>query len=752
MQDRIYFLSDEGTLRLNGDDYGASGAGSNEIPVEIKTRSEGEPFVLDFTGGRIQKYTMDSAPSMNDPYLFFSIVDSDLSGVTQTIEVHVPIGSKEDDYNGEELPYMFPSSCILSQDKFKLDYGSYDDDNMLDIKHYNVFIAKATRDENGNWKHYVNLDHSYPDAKPIEVDYLSFTPHGNNQVKLQFIQHRYNETQPWYFGEGDFNLEYSYDKQSWSIYSYAIDGYNEEAEVVAVDPGETVYFRGNNDNFYAYETYQYYMHFSISGACDAGGNVSTLLRKSGKVASLENYAFFSLFRECKDLVTPPKLPEVADGGLAQCAYQRMFSGTGIRVAPQIPVVKIKNPEYPDLEFETVNGTSLDSIAACFGWMFEDCFNLEIPPSSLSLGAACYDICYHMFYNCVKLKRTPEMTIPLTVYQTAFYGMFEGCTSLTDSYVKFSMDVDSDVFKFMLYNYDYSDLETNFYCKNFQGSYGLQFGRMFARCSSLSAWHYPMKLGGFKVENDEYSGILSYLISWSYNSEDQRPFDSMFDGCWNLKDISFLDLNMFPSYTMSPDTALSALELPRGYFVHMFMNCGVEEIPSSLCLTQGVDTLVSMDSSANGPSAMFNYMENTFGGIPFPHKICVEMFEGCSALVHVPSTLFAKADSQWHFLAGSGSFTQMFEGCKNLEDQIYLPFVKTKQDSYARMFMQCSNPAWKGVKVGFTDASSFGTSTGAWLLGASNTSVQTFTAPAALDTSSITRGDSTIPSNWTIIKE
>lgn len=573
MQDRIYFLSDEGTLKLNGDDYGASGVGSNEIPVEIKTRSEGEPFVLDFTGGRIQKYTMDSAPSMNDPYLPFSIVDSDLSGVTQTIEVHVPIGSLEDDYGNADIPYMFPSSCILSQDKFDFNYGLYDDNNMLDIKYYNVFIAKATRDENGDWKHYVNLDHSYPDAKHIEVDYLSFTPHGNNQVKLQFLQHRYKDELPWIFGnDRNFDLSYSFDKANWTAYNYSTASGEEVAETITLNPGEIVYFRGNNDSFYAYETYQYYMHFSISGACDAGGNVSTLLRKSGKVASLENYAFFSLFRECKDLVTPPKLPEVADGGLAQCAYQRMFSGTGIRVAPQIPAVRIKDLDDPDLEFETVNGSSLDYIAACFQSMFEDCFNLEIPPSSLSLGAASYDVCSHMFYNCEKLKKTPEMTIPWTVYPTAFQSMFEGCTSLTDSYVKFSMDVDSDAFKFMLYNYDYSDLENNYYCKNFQETYGQQFSRMFAGCSSLSAWHYPMKPGGFKVENDEYSGILSYLISCSYNSNEQRPFNSMFNGCWSLKDISFLDLSMFPSYTMDPNTALSALELPRGYFYNMFMGC------------------------------------------------------------------------------------------------------------------------------------------------------------------------------------
>ena len=88
----------------------------------------------------------------------------------------------------------------------------------------------------------------------------------------------------------------------------------------------------------------------------------------------------------------------------------------------------------------------------------------------------------------------------------------------------------------------------------------------------------------------------------------------------------------------------------------------------------------------------------------------------------------------------------------MEDQIYLPFVKTKEDSYAEMFRACSNPAWKGIKVGFTDVSSFETSTGGWLVGASNTSAQTFAAPAALDTSSITRGYNTVLSNWTIIKE
>ena len=62
VQDRIYFLSDEGKLKLNGDEYNAHGGDPKKLEIEMKSREAEFPFIVDFTGFKVQKYTMDSAP------------------------------------------------------------------------------------------------------------------------------------------------------------------------------------------------------------------------------------------------------------------------------------------------------------------------------------------------------------------------------------------------------------------------------------------------------------------------------------------------------------------------------------------------------------------------------------------------------------------------------------------------------------------------------------------------------------------
>lgn len=106
-----------------------------------------------------------------------------------------------------------------------------------------------------------------------------------------------------------------------------------------------------------------------------------------------------------------------------------------------------------------------------------------------------------------------------------------------------------------------------------------------------------------------------------------------------------------------------------------------------------------------------------------------------------------------------AYAWMFNGCHNLTGEVIISATALGARSLESMFTNTgsgSSSKWKGVKVAFTDWNSAeyatGSGTNSWFAkNFPNTSAQTFTCPAALDTDTITRGNFTIPENWTIIK-
>lgn len=106
-----------------------------------------------------------------------------------------------------------------------------------------------------------------------------------------------------------------------------------------------------------------------------------------------------------------------------------------------------------------------------------------------------------------------------------------------------------------------------------------------------------------------------------------------------------------------------------------------------------------------------------------------------------------------------AYAWMFEACHSLTGEVVISATALGPMSLASMFTNTgssSSNKWKGVKVAFTDWNLTELATGSginsWFANNfPNTSAQTFTCPAALDTDTITRGNFTIPENWTIVK-
>ena len=107
-----------------------------------------------------------------------------------------------------------------------------------------------------------------------------------------------------------------------------------------------------------------------------------------------------------------------------------------------------------------------------------------------------------------------------------------------------------------------------------------------------------------------------------------------------------------------------------------------------------------------------------------------------------------------------AYAWMFEECNRLTGEVVISATALGTKSLEGMFVNTgsqSSSKWKGIKVAFTDWNSAEYATGSgtnysWFQqNFPNTSAQTFTCPAALDTDTITRGNFTIPENWTIVK-
>ena len=114
-----------------------------------------------------------------------------------------------------------------------------------------------------------------------------------------------------------------------------------------------------------------------------------------------------------------------------------------------------------------------------------------------------------------------------------------------------------------------------------------------------------------------------------------------------------------------------------------------------------------------------------------------MFNGCTSLTTAPALPATGLAETCYY--------SMFQGCTALLTAPALPATGLVSNCYYYMFYGCTNLNW--VEVGITSWLSGATNN--WLSGVSSTG--TFRCPATLgDNSTITRGASNCPTNWTVV--
>ena len=281
--------------------------------------------------------------------------------------------------------------------------GSFNVDNLPTLDGFDdagkVAFVKDTR-KYATWDGY---GWTYMDGKPVTPRYLTFTANEDgSSVGFCCWSEDYEVVD---MGK---NMQYSLDGgKTWQDYTIGVG--EDNLVPISLDEGESVMFRGNNENLAYYlenmDDYLYTKCF-IEGSVAASGDITSLLNNIGGDSTLANSCYNYMFQGCTGLTQAPALPATT---LASFCYQSMFKGcTGLTQAPALPATTLT--------------------ANCYNTMFTGCTALTQAPAlpATTLTDSCYQ---SMFQGCTALTQAP--ILPATTLATNCYSsMFYGCTGIT----------------------------------------------------------------------------------------------------------------------------------------------------------------------------------------------------------------------------------------------------------------------------------------------------------------------------------
>ena len=133
------------------------------------------------------------------------------------------------------------------------------------------------------------------------------------------------------------SLEYSTDGNTWSPFEVGT------TTVTLANIGDKMYIRAPSAGNTGFGSSQVdYNYFVMTGKIAASGNVDTLLDQNGN-ATLTNYCYSNMFKNCTSLTTAPELPATT---LAERCYFNMFTRCiSLTQAPELPATTLADGCY-----------------------------------------------------------------------------------------------------------------------------------------------------------------------------------------------------------------------------------------------------------------------------------------------------------------------------------------------------------------------------------------------------------------------
>ena len=178
------------------------------------------------------------------------------------------------------------------------------------------------------------------------------------------------------------NMQYSNDGgKTWQDYTIGVGKDNLVA--IELDEGESVMFRGVNDNLAYYledEDDYIYTKCFIEGSVSASGDVTSLLNRVGGDTTLDSNCYYAMFSGCTGLTTAPSLPATT---LAMSCYNSMFSGcTGLTTAPSLPATTLASGCYNSM------------FSGCTGIVSHDVATLNNSQNTFQNNSSCASLTIH----------------------------------------------------------------------------------------------------------------------------------------------------------------------------------------------------------------------------------------------------------------------------------------------------------------------------------------------------------------------
>lgn len=203
--------------------------------------------------------------------------------------------------------------------------------------------------------------------------------------------------------------------------------------------------------------------FTISGNCNIGGNLMSMIYKDDFVdkltltqthsfygmfagqktiidasrlslpaTTLTDSCYYSMFDGCSQLTKAPALPATA---LAQKCYVKMFNSCkSLVTAPALPATNLTTSCYNNMFAycsSLLNAPKLNAMImgdTCYSNMFHSCASLVKAPAlpATTLNTYCYN---NMFIYCYNLEEAPVLPA-LTLKENCYRNMFQHCNKIT----------------------------------------------------------------------------------------------------------------------------------------------------------------------------------------------------------------------------------------------------------------------------------------------------------------------------------
>ena len=355
-----------------------------------------------------------------------------------------------------------------------------------------------------------------------------------------------------------------------------------------------------------------------------------------------------------------------------------------------------------------------------------------------------------FQSCVKLNQ------PIRIYVSNpnnrsgfnFSNLFNGCTSLAISPVV--------------------DYGTSWTSANMVDGWNAQYYGMFAGCTSLTEIDdsiIDIKTSDIYLRCISFASMFSgctslrktpkIRIRGTYSSLDTRKLDIvfsyMFHNCSSLNDLTnindYLNVTNFP-YGSKKTSNTAGRNFRR--FQSMFQGCSsLTSLP--VFVSDGTLNNATARKYGNSTGDEFQYMFKECTGLTgnitiqasidqdFPHSggnYFSYMFHNCSGITGVTINCNAGNYQGWFFA---------FAGCRGLTSATLNLTGELSGSELSNMFFNAGSLSY--VKAMFTGANFGSGYTDSWLTGVAATGTYVMNGNATYDTS--TRGASTVPEGWTI---